>query len=76
MNEIEIYKKINLKTKAVFITYAQGFNGLTDKLIKTLKKKSIKLLIGLFLHNIIPYFRIFGIQTEIYERFCRTRKNY
>ena len=33
----EIIKKINKKTLAVFITHAQGFNGLTDKLLKYLK---------------------------------------
>ena len=40
MNEDEILKKITTKTKAVFITHAQGFNGLTEKLLLTLKKKS------------------------------------
>lgn len=44
MNEDEIFKKITKKTKAVFITHAQGFNGLTEKLILTLKKKNIILL--------------------------------
>jgi CDP-6-deoxy-D-xylo-4-hexulose-3-dehydrase len=44
MNEDEIFKKITKKTKAVFITHAQGFNGLTKKLILTLKKKNIILL--------------------------------
>ena len=39
MDEEEILKKINKKTKAVFITHVQGFNGLTDNLIKILKKK-------------------------------------
>ena len=43
-NEEEIYKKVNKKTKAVFITHAQGFNGLSDKLINFLKKKKIFLL--------------------------------
>jgi CDP-4-dehydro-6-deoxyglucose reductase, E1 len=44
MDENEIFKKINKNTKAVFITYAQGFNGLSDKLLKFLKKKSIPLI--------------------------------
>ena len=35
----EIIKKISKRTLAVFITHAQGFNGLTDKLLKYLKKK-------------------------------------
>ena len=44
MDESKILDKINSNTKAVFITYAQGFNGLTDKLINTLKEKSIPLI--------------------------------
>jgi len=44
MNENDIIKNINKKTKAVFITHAQGFNGLTDKLLNILKKKNIPLL--------------------------------
>ena len=39
MNSHEIIKKINNKTKAVFLTHAQGFNGLNDKLLKIIKKK-------------------------------------
>ena len=39
MNNDEIIKKIDKNTKAVFLTHAQGFNGLTDKLINELKKK-------------------------------------
>jgi CDP-6-deoxy-D-xylo-4-hexulose-3-dehydrase len=44
MNEDEVLKRITKKTKAVFITHAQGFNGLSEKLILTLKKKKIILL--------------------------------
>ena len=44
MNEDEVFKKITKKTKAVFITHAQGFNGLTEKFLLTLKKKKIILL--------------------------------
>ena len=44
MDENEIFKKISNKTKAVFITYAQGFNGLSKKLIRVLKDKKIILL--------------------------------
>ena len=44
MDEVQILKKINKKTVAVFITHAQGFNGLTTKLLKTLKKKKIELI--------------------------------
>jgi len=44
MNEDEIIKKINKKTVAVFITYVQGFNGLSKKLLSFLKKKNILLI--------------------------------
>ena len=40
----QILKKISKKTKAVFITHAQGFSGLTNKLINALKKKKIILI--------------------------------
>ena len=39
MNEEEIYKKISPKTRAVFITHAQGFNAISSKLINYLKEK-------------------------------------
>ncbi len=44
MDESQIIKKINSKTKAVFITHVQGFNGLSNNLLKTLRKKKIVLL--------------------------------
>ena len=44
MDENDIIKKISKNTKAVFITHAQGFNGLSNNLIKILKKKKILLL--------------------------------
>ncbi len=44
MNEESVLKQINKNTKAVFITHAQGFNGLTDRLLSTLKKKKIPLI--------------------------------
>ena len=44
MNNDEIIKKIDKNTKVVFLTHAQGFNGLTDKLIKELKKRKIILI--------------------------------
>ena len=44
MDEHEIIKKINKKTKAVFITHVQGFNGLSNNLLKILKQKKIVLL--------------------------------
>ena len=44
MNTDQVIKKINKKTLAVFITHAQGFNGLNERLLKTLKRKKIKLI--------------------------------
>ncbi len=44
LDEDLILKKISKKTKAVFITHAQGFNGLSDKLLSTLKRKKILLI--------------------------------
>ena len=44
MDENQILENINKRTKAVFITHAQGFNGLSDKLINILKRKNIILL--------------------------------
>ena len=40
----EVVKKISNKTLAVFITHAQGFNGLNNKLLTILKKKKIHLI--------------------------------
>ena len=39
MSTDHVIKKLNKKTLAVFITHAQGFNGLSDKLLNVLKKK-------------------------------------
>ncbi|MCX5681143.1 MAG: DegT/DnrJ/EryC1/StrS aminotransferase family protein [Candidatus Omnitrophica bacterium] len=44
MDTDEIIKKISDKTQAVFMTYVQGFNGLTDKLLSILKEKNIPLI--------------------------------
>ena len=44
MNIDQVLKKINKKTLAVFITHAQGFNGLNDHLLKELKKRKIYLI--------------------------------
>ena len=44
-NEDQILKRINKNTIALFLTHAQGFNGLTDTIIKkTCKKKKIILI--------------------------------
>lgn len=37
--ESDLLKKINTKTVAIFLTHAQGFNGLTQKILNVLKKK-------------------------------------
>lgn len=44
MNQEEALKKINKKTLAIFITHAQGFNGLSDHFLKEIKKKKIYLI--------------------------------
>lgn len=44
MDTEEILKKINPKTKAVFMTHCQGFNGLTEKLVRTLEELKIPLI--------------------------------
>tara|TARA_B100000963_G_C22574911_1_gene647919 strand:+ start:51 stop:1217 length:1167 start_codon:yes stop_codon:yes gene_type:complete len=44
MSTDQVIKKINKKTLAVFITHAQGFNGLTNKLLTVLKKRNIPLI--------------------------------
>lgn len=44
MNDNEVIRKINKNTRGVFITYAQGFNGLTEYLLNTLNKKRIALI--------------------------------
>ena len=44
MDVDHVLKKINKKTLAVFITHAQGFNGLSDRLLKELKKRKVYLI--------------------------------
>lgn len=44
MDTDKICEKINNNTKGVFITHAQGFNGLSDKLLDILKEKNIPLI--------------------------------
>ena len=44
MNEQNVFNLINERTKAVFITHAQGFNGLSTRLLSILKKKKIALV--------------------------------
>lgn len=44
MDEDQVISKISKKTRAVFMTYAQGFNGLSNKLLKELSKRKIPLV--------------------------------
>ena len=44
MDTNEILAKITKRTRAVFLTHAQGFDGLTDKLIDHLNTKKIPLI--------------------------------
>ena len=44
MDEDQVLSKIGPETRAVFLTHAQGFNGLSDKLLDGLRKKKIPLI--------------------------------
>ena len=44
MDEDQVLSKIGPETRAVFLTHAQGFNGLSDKLLDDLKEKNIPLI--------------------------------
>ena len=44
MDQNQVLKKINKNTLAVFVTHVQGFNGLSDKLLKRIKSKNILLI--------------------------------
>tara|TARA_B110000008_G_scaffold279862_1_gene329168 strand:- start:8428 stop:9585 length:1158 start_codon:yes stop_codon:yes gene_type:complete len=44
MNEHLIEKAINKKTRAIFLTHVLGLNGLTDKILKIVKKNKILLI--------------------------------
>ncbi len=44
MNSKQIIEKITPKTRAVFLTHVQGFDGLTDELISELEKRKIPLI--------------------------------
>ena len=44
MNLDQVIKKINKNTLAVFITHAQGFNGLSDTFLKEIKRKKVILV--------------------------------
>jgi len=44
MNLEQVLKKINKKTLAIFITHAQGFNGLDNNFLNQIKKRKIHLI--------------------------------
>ena len=44
MDSAQILGKITDKTRAVFLTHVQGFDGLTDELINELKRRNIPLI--------------------------------
>ena len=44
MSENDIFKKVNKKTIAVFLSHIQGFNGLSSKLLNFLRRKRIMLI--------------------------------
>lgn len=44
MDTDEILKSITERTRAVFLTHVQGFNGVTDKLVDELAKRNIPLI--------------------------------
>jgi CDP-4-dehydro-6-deoxyglucose reductase, E1 len=44
MNPGKILSSITDKTRAIFLTHAQGFNGLTDELVSELERRSIPLI--------------------------------
>ncbi len=44
MDENQVISKITPNTKGVFITYVQGFNGLTDRLLSYLEERNIPLI--------------------------------
>ena len=44
MNDEQVIAKLSEKTKSVFITHVQGFNGLTDRLLETLEERNVPLI--------------------------------
>lgn len=44
MDPAQVLAKINDKTRAVFLTHAQGFDGLTDGLVRELQRRNIPLI--------------------------------
>ena len=44
MSDEKLIQKLNSNTKAVFLTHAQGFNGLTDALVTVLRERGVPLI--------------------------------
>lgn len=44
MDENQVIAKLSKTTRAVFMTYAQGFNGLSDRLLAALKEHGVPLI--------------------------------
>ena len=44
MDDEQVISKLNDRTRAVFITHVQGFNGLTERLLRILKQRDIPLI--------------------------------
>jgi len=44
MDEDQVIAKLSDRTRAVFLTYVQGFNGLSDRLLAELEKRNIPLI--------------------------------
>jgi len=44
MDEDHLINRLTKKTRAVFLTHIQGFNGLTDRILMTLKDRNIPLI--------------------------------
>ena len=44
MDSDQVIAKLSAETKAVFLTHVQGFNGLTDRLLRTLEERNIPLI--------------------------------
>jgi CDP-6-deoxy-D-xylo-4-hexulose-3-dehydrase len=44
MDNKQVIAKLSKKTKAVFLTHVQGFNGLTEQLLLTLKERNVPLI--------------------------------
>ena len=44
MDDEQVISKLTDQTRAVFFTHAQGFNGLTDRLLKVLEERNIILI--------------------------------